>query len=390
MYAPPSVGSAGLTVNTFADILEDLITNFQAIYGPNIYLGTDSEDYQELSILAERIRDQEQALVYNYHSISPATAIGAALDSVVKINGIIRKASSYSTCVVTLTGVSGTTIEDGIVQDVNGVNWDLDPFVTIPVAGTVDVTVTCEQLGAVAAAAHTLTNIYTPTAGWLSVDNAAAAVVGQPVETDSQLRARQTISVALPSFTTLVGTIAAIAAVSGVTRYNWDENATNVTNANGNPAHSVTFVVEGGSDADVALAIYMNRGLGCLTNGTTNVPVTDPVTGFTTTINFDRPVYKNINAILRIKQLAGYTTATEAAILAAVTSYLNSLQIGELITDSGLYGAALSVMSDLTKPLFSIGAIWIAVDPTTPTVGNDITVAFNEVSKAHTISFTYL
>ena len=42
--------------------------------------------------------------------------------------------------------------------------------------------------GAVAALAGTITEINTPTRGWVSVTNPAAATVGTPAETDAELR----------------------------------------------------------------------------------------------------------------------------------------------------------------------------------------------------------
>jgi uncharacterized phage protein gp47/JayE len=60
------------------------------------------------------------------------------------------------------------------------------------------VTATCANSGAVAALAGTITTINTPTRGWTSVTNPAAATVGAPAETDAELRIRQGQSVALP------------------------------------------------------------------------------------------------------------------------------------------------------------------------------------------------
>ena len=159
--------------------------------------------------------------------------------------------------------------------------------------------------------------------------NAAPAIPGQPVESDSLLRARQSLSVALPSMTMLAGTIAAIAATPGVTRYNILENPTGSTDSYGNPPHSITCVVENGSNAAIAQAIYNNHGIGCYTNGTTAQTVTDSYTGQTYTVNFSRPTYVPVYVSLSVHALAGYTTATTTAIQTAITNYLNSLQIGQ-------------------------------------------------------------
>lgn len=97
-YFTPYVDASGLHTPTYQDILDDLKYKMKAIYGQDIYLENDSADYQMLSIFALKIADSYQAVHYAYNSRSPDTAIGAALDSIVKLNGIMRKSAGYSTC----------------------------------------------------------------------------------------------------------------------------------------------------------------------------------------------------------------------------------------------------------------------------------------------------
>jgi uncharacterized phage protein gp47/JayE len=381
MYAPPSISASGLTIPSYNDILNNLISNFQTIYGQNVYLANDSSDYQFLSVLALKISDAVQGLQLEYNSRSPWTAIGSPLDSIIKLNGLTRKSASYSTCVVILTGTPGTTITNGIVGDINGNKWDLGST-PIPIGsdGTATATAICETIGAITALAGNIINIMTPQSGWTSVTNIAAASVGQPVETDSQLRARQALSTMISSETMLAGTIAAIAATPGVTRYNVVENYTNAYDGYGNPPHSISAVVEGGTQLAVATAIYNNRGIGCYTNGTTSVPITDPDTGQSININYFLPTYVPIYVSIGIHKLVGYTTATATAIKAAIAAYLNSLQIGENLTISGLYGAALSVMPNLSIPIFSIYYVKAGIVPS-PLGTTDISISFNSVTQ---------
>lgn len=379
-YQAPTITAAGLTIPTYSDILASLLAQFRLIYGQTAYLGVDSADYQWISIVALNLNDAMQALQLVYNARSPTTAIGSDLDAIVKINGIARKASTFSACAVTLTGTPGAAISNGVIQDVNGMLWDLPPAISIGVAGTLTVTAICETPGNVTALAGQLSQIATPAAGWISVTNATAAVPGQPVEADSLLRARQALSVALPSQTMLAGTVAAIAAIPGVTRYNVLENPTGAVDSYGNPAHSITAVVEGGADLDVATAIFTNRGIGCYTNGTTTVTVTDPNTGATMPIRFTRPSYVAIYVSLSVHGLAGYTTATTAAIQKAITAYLNSLQIGESVILSELYGAALTTRPNPDLPMFSIRALTLGTSAS-PTSTADLVIAFDHVAQ---------
>jgi uncharacterized phage protein gp47/JayE len=196
-----------------------------------LYLEDDSQDYQMISSFASKTADTMAMLQLVWNNHSPKTAVGTALSNLVKLNGIARKAASYSTCVVTLTGTPGTVIAAGSVKDDSGNIWDL-PANTTLTGTTTEVTAICEVLGAVEAMVGTITTINTPQAGWTAVTNAVPAVVGQPVEIDEQLRARQTVEVAIPSQNMVDSTIAGIAAINGVTRYKVYDNDTNVTDPN--------------------------------------------------------------------------------------------------------------------------------------------------------------
>lgn len=253
---------------------------------------------------------------------------------------------------------------------------------TIGDGGTVTTSATCQTIGEITASQYSLTNIQTPTSGWTLVTNEVAAVPGLPVETDSLLRIRQALSTELPSLTELEGTMGAIAIVPGVTRYKVYENPTGATGTDPNgydlPAHSITCVVEGGSDNAVGQAIYENRGLGCKTNGTTTVDFTDTY-GIVTPISFYRPSYVPIFIDITVKKLTGYSTAVGTAIIAALVTYLNSLAIGEELTISALYGAALSVLPDLTRPTFSIITLTAGLSGESDEGTTDIEIDFDEV-----------
>lgn len=385
-YFAPYIDETGIHIPTYQDILDNLIQNAKNIFGQDIYLGVDSQDYQWISVVASKINDTMQSFQGIYNSRGPGTAIGSGLDGIVKLNGISRSIATYSTAVVTISGTPGTAITNGIVQDVGNYYWNLPPSVVIGTAGTVNVQATCQTPGPISANPGDINIIATPTYGWTLVTNASAAVQGVNVESDSQLRGRQAVSTAQPSRTVLEGTKGAIAAVSGVTRFIVYENPTNTTDTSGLPAHSITAVVEGGVDADIAQAIFLKKGPGCLANGTTSVNITDQF-GQVLPIGFHRPSYIDIDAVVNVKKLTGYTTATTDAIKEALVSYLNSLSIGDDLPASSLWGSSLSAMTNLSKPTFSITSLTLAKHGLTQGTA-DIVTAFNEVVRGNTAYLT--
>lgn len=386
-YSAPEVTSAGLVLPTYVDIRDDMLEAFKEIYGQDCYLEQDSADYQWISIISLRMFHAIQSVQLAYNNRSPNTAVGSGLDQVVMLNGIRRKTATYSTCEVVLTGEIGTIISNGVVADVSGYSWDLPATVTLvsdgssPESGTATVTVTCQTIGAIPAKVGDINSISTPTNGWTSVENLVAATEGDAVETDAELRARQRISVTRPSMNLLEGTIAAIAALDNVGRYNIVENYTDAPDEWGNPEHSITCVVEGASDEDIANAIYDNRGLGCYVNGDVEVGITDPLTGIISTMRFYRPEYRQIYMEVSVNgSLPGFSTAVLDEMKAAFISFVDSLQIGEDIAASSLIAAGMSVNEDPYKPVVTIQTLYMGFTPS-PGTNTDLILTFSQLGS---------
>lgn len=340
-----TVTAEGISAPDYQTVLDTITGYFQQIYGSDAYLDPDSKDGQMVALVALAIHDANNTAISVYRSFSPATALGDALTSNVKINGITRRAATNSTVDLLLTGTVGTTITNGSVRDTNSVVWNLPATVVIGSDGTVVATATCANSGAVAAVAGSVNGINTPTRGWASVTNPLAATVGVAAETDAELRVRQSQSVALASLTPFDAVDGAIANVEGVTRHKLFENDQEVTDSNGLPPHSISAIVEGGDATEIANTIRSVKGQGVSTYGTTSVIVTDKY-GNPYTIRFSRPIDVPVYVSITLKALTGYSSEVGDEIKAAVAAYINSLAIGDSVLLSRVYSPAnLGVVS---------------------------------------------
>lgn len=385
-YLAPYIDETGLHVPTYNDIRDQLINKFKGIYGQDIYLENDSQDYQMISAFALMLYDTNNLLVAIYNNRGPQTAVGSGLDGVVKLNGIQRKPASYSTCPLTVSGVVGTRIENGIAQDENGERWLLPDEVIITTSGEVEVSARAEKIGAITALPNTITGIVTPTKGWLAVNNRYAAVVGEPVETNAELRSRQTISTMLAAKTPLESTYGAILNVDNVTQARVYENDTNVEDANTLPAHSICAVVEGGSDEEIAEAISIHKTPGCYTYGDIEIKLSD-VAGLPKTIRFFHPRYKPVDVSISVKPLSGYTSTKKIEIQSFVEAYLRKLGIGENVFISSINGAALLAVGSLNKPIYAVVSVKCAYQGE-ELDSNDLAIGFNEIAAVGTITVT--
>ena len=374
--------------------------DYYAIYGSDAVLTADSTDGQWLSIQAQAFFDMGQICVAVYNSFSPATAQGAALSSVVKINGIARKIPTASTATVTIVGVAGTIITGGIVGDNQslGTQWVLPASVTIPSGGSITETATCTALGASSAAPATLVNILTPTAGWQSVTNAAAATLGAPTESDAALRLRQTTSTSLSALTPLDAIWAAVADTAGVGRTIVYQNNTGSADTDGRPAHSVTVVAEGGDMDLIAAAIASKKGPGPTTYGTTSRTVID-AKGVAEVINYYQLTAVPLTLTINVKALTGYLSTTGDLVKASVAAFINTLAIGETSYVNRLYAPAnLRGDEALTATGYSQASLEtltntynvtsILQSRTGPPAASDVTMAFYEAASCVVASIT--
>lgn len=381
-YFKPYIDEKGIHIPRYTDIVEDLVENAKSIFGSDVYLENDSQDYEIISAQASKIYDAMELLQNIYENRSPKTAIGSALDSIIKINGMKRKVKTKSTCDILITGIPKTQIVYGIAEDIQGIKWDLPEKVMIPESGSIKVTATCQEFDHTAAA-NEICKIGTPTAGWESVINEHDAIKGQVFETDGNLRARQNISTCKPSKTVLEGTIGGIAEISGVIRQRVYENFDSVPDENGIPGHSIAAVVEGGDNKEIAEEIYLKKTPGTGTYGTEKIAVTildcygkeeESI------ISFFRPVYKDIFVTVKIKALYGYTVELGEKIKQNIAEYLNGLRIGDDLSISAIWGVALYAMQDLKTPSFSITEVKAGTEKQNQKA-EDMEILFQEVTR---------
>lgn len=375
MTLSATVSAAGISAPSYAAVLDGLRTAFRAIYGSDVYIAPDSQDGQFLALIAAAINDTNQSLVDVYNSFSPTYAQGAALSRQVKINGLSRLIPTYSTAIGVVVGQVGASITGGVVQDTNGNKWNVPPL-TIPPAGQINVTVTSQTPGAIAAPAGSIVKIVTPQLGWQSFTSTADAALGSPVESDAALRKRQIVSTSLPAQSPVGALLGALLNTTGVTQAQVYENPTGATDANGIPAYSICAVVAGGAVADVAKTIGQKKTPGAATYGTTSTTYTDPATGIPYTIKYFALAQTAITVVVNIKALAGYSSTSVALIQAAVAAYLNGLSIGAPVQFTRLYAPAYSV-SPTTYEVLSMTVNGGTADVTIPFNSEAYCVAAN-------------
>ena len=303
-----AIGPTGITTQTIQEIIDEILNGtpdypgmFQ-IYGADINVGSNSPDGQMVNIIAQAKLDVLQFIQMVYQSFDPDQAIGTALNQRCAINGVTRQPGTYTQQGVFVTVDRALTLQGKdlypdnpfTVSDQNGNEYQLVNTFNTPGAGTTGLTFYASKLGPVSSLANTVTVIKTIQLGVISVNNPNGPdEVGVTEESDFSLRIRRQKSVSLPSQGYLEGLVAGLTDVSGVNQCVVLENNTNATDANGIPGHSIWVIVDGGTNADVALVIYDKRNAGCGMKGSVSVAILQIDESYFT-VYFDRPTHQNL------------------------------------------------------------------------------------------------
>lgn len=355
-YLAARIDQNGINTPSFAEMLAAIQSAYTGIFGADAYIDPDSQDGQLLAIFTKAMSDVNDAAVACYNSYSPSTAIGAGLSSVVKINGIQRKIPSNSSAIVRIVGIAGTTISNGLVEDLVGNRWSLPNSVVVPIEGEIQVTAICLTLGAVVADIGTINKIGTPVPGWQTVSNdTSAAVPGAPIENDAQLRRRQTVSVAIPSLTALDGIVGAVWALPGAVRCKGYENQEDYQDpVNGLPPHSIAIVVQGGDVTAICQTIARKKTPGSQTTGDVAQQIIDPI-GIPNLVRYWQLIQVPLTIEITVQPLIGFVASTANLIQGAIQLFVDRYDIGEtsyhnrLFSPANLAGDAATDFAGLTQ-----------------------------------------
>ena len=304
-----AVTSTGLVTESLTEIITVLEDGFKSIYGSDINLNSNSPDAQMINLFAQAKVDLLECIAQVYASFDPDQASGSVLDQRLAINGVKRRGSTFTRTSITVTTDrvltllgKDTSTTPFTISDGSGTKFVLEETTAL-ISGANSLIFSAADAGNVESLANTLTTIETVTLGVLSVNNPASVITqGIDEETDSQAKVRRRQSVSLPAIGALDATKAAVFQVDNVLDVAAFENDGDTIDSNGVPGHSMWIIVDGGTNADVAQAIYSKRNAGCGMKGAVQTPITRP-NDVPFVVRFDRPVYENLYMALTITSI---------------------------------------------------------------------------------------
>lgn len=250
------ITSSGVTIASFTEIRNALISRYKLAYGQDIDLSTGTADGIFINDLALIINNICMCMLNLYSNLDVNSAAGRYLDNLCAFSNVNRKQATHSTASIQVENTSSETVNyDSLTFiDRSGLEWVYDNAIEFAPNEIKTLTVTCTTAGAVEAPPQWIYS--TIAAVPLHVEQPSYANVGHNVETDAQLRARRNKSLSSSGITILesiIGSLLDISGIDDVKIYNNNSGST-ITTKDGSLVlpHSIYVVIRYATTTSVA------------------------------------------------------------------------------------------------------------------------------------------
>lgn len=364
----------GVTVPQSTDIRTGVLADYNVAFGGNLNVTSSATPQAHLADnLTQNITDANAAVSSVVAGVDPATNDGRFQDAIGRIYFLTRKGATASVVLATVTGQPGAILSAGsLARDTNGLYWASSGSITFPIGGVTTVEFACTTPGPVQLGIGELNRIAQASPGWDAINNAGAAVTGTNVESRAEFEARRFASVSKNGSGSAPSIRGAVWDVPGVLDvYAYDNRRGTPVEVGPTayeiPANCVYVAVVGGSDSDVAKAIYQRKNGGCNLDGNTTVVVTDDESGVafpypTYDIQFERPAALAVKFLVQIKSSTALPSSLEQLVRQSVLDTFNGAdnsqsraRVGGVIFASSYYSGVTAISPSILILSIKVG-----------------------------------
>lgn len=390
-----TITETGLLVPDIADVLSGRQTDIDSAMGSEKASPLTSPQGQIAQSDTEIIATNYDDLLCLFNQMNPDYATGRWQDGIGSLYFMERISAQGTVVTATCTGAVGTPIPAGsTAQDSAGYIYQSINAAIIDSTGQVDVQFQNQTTGPISCGVGSLNQIYATISGWDAIINDAAGVVGVDVESRVAFENRRKQSVARNARNTDASMLAALLSTNGVLdAYVWsnrDDTTVNTGSTNFPVvAHSVFVSAYGGSDADVAEAIFSTKNPGANLNGNKTYVVEDkenysaPYPQYTMQWQEASPlrIYFNIQLEVNQNLPSDITTQVQNMVASVFNGGYEGIvkaRIGSRISAGIYYAPIISISPDYV----SILSLTISINGTTYT--QSTTVGIDQIPTIQT------
>lgn len=358
--AGPTIDASGITIQSFDEILAELVAGYQAIYGVDINLDQESPDGQRVAIEAKSRADMQAFGLWIANNFDPDFARGIFQAKIAKLSGVFPRPATRSFWDLSVVTTRILTLPTGYqISDDLGQLWELPAPVILPI-GTTAITFQATDFGSVTGLTGA---VLTPVTVVLGVTGFTAAVDAEPgkdEETDEEFVQKRNLSLENPAFSTTNSLAARLLNTAGVTDARVYDNDSDVYDPiNDLDAHSIWAVVEGGTIDDIMQVLLFQKTGGTGIKGAISANIPETLTrpdGSTFIVSqvrrFDRPVMVPIYVTLTATRKNALVPLDLPLIKQKIAAY--KFYIGTSLEASALYCPAYTAGDDFILTLMKI------------------------------------
>lgn len=356
----PTIDASGITIQSFDEILAELVAGYQGIYGVDINLDQESPDGQRVAIEAKSRADMQAFGLWIANNFDPDFARGIFQAKIAKLSGIFPRPATRSFWDLSVVTTRILTLPTGYqISDDLGQLWELPAPVNLPI-GTTPITFQATDFGSVTGLAGA---VFTPVTVVLGVTSFSAAVDAEPgvdEETDEEFVQKRNRSLENPAFSTTNSLAARLLNTAGVSDSRVYDNDSDVYDPiNDLDANSIRAVVEGGTIDDIMQVLLFQKTGGTGIKGAIEAVIPETLTrqdGSTFVVNqirrFDRPVMVPVYVTLTATRRSPLVPIDLALIKQKIAAY--KFYIGTPLEASALYCPAYTAGDDFILTLMKI------------------------------------
>lgn len=345
--------STGYSLTTSGDYLERIIQELNTEF-PNMSNASNNFAVVLSRIVATLLEENDAVRAEGYNNAYVATASGVHLDKAVSIAGINRRHGTQSFGKIKVTKsdeVPAITIAPDTLIETGDYQFKTINTGYIPITDSNPVEIEIASVDVGKEYNITTNSKFKPVVAIRGLkemicENGTSG--GTDTETDQELRSRYYITISAYSNSSLNGIISEVATVADVIRVSGIENNDDIVSPEGLPPHSFELFIDGGSDTEIADAIFYLKPAGIQTHG--DIKIMIPYNDVEYPISFSRfkrqDVYYNLSVKLNIgssasqleqdikKTLIEYTERNSTINHSSVVGYLfnNTSGIGQINT----------------------------------------------------------
>lgn len=325
----PAFTDLGFVAPPESAIVTGLNADYNAAFGGNLNTDPSTPQGQLIASTAAIIGDcyDQETLLFN--SVDPAFAFGRMQDAIARIYFLFRDPAQSTVLQIICVGPQGVQILGGAtVIDPEGNLFICNGPGVIPASGTITLPFASQAMAPIPIPATVA--IYQTIPNW-NTAVVGGGVIGNLAEGRAAFERRRQATVAANAAGFLAAISGAVGALPDVIDWYATENdTTGPVNVRGFylNANSLYVAVSGGSDLEVATAIFTKKNPGCAYTGNTTVAVQDTNSGYNPpfpvyNVTFERPADKAIAFVVTILNNPGIPANAGALIMAALFGAFN-------------------------------------------------------------------